>query len=648
LRCSRLPPRYRRRSFAKTSCRAITPIESSISATVTGLLAQRIVRTPLPAPSPVTNILAHISITSAQPRIVDNAKGLLVHFDILGAEVSGRPIQPTLTASFGNVGPGSVAVGRWLLRSSVQGHFIDYNATLEHDDRFGERGASVFEGVEIHELIRQVEADRAFADGLPDFLANDVEDAEDLPDTLHLSDGSVRPVAVVREAVVSGSPTADQLEVDISAVMPTGWVYLRIPDPARGRFVLREVRRTDGSVIGAPTNAWVTDRTFIGQGRRPIIEPILHLLDHDSTGRYTLVYQRDETLPDTVAPESRVTVLPATSPTPIAVRWKGADDVEGSGVDSYDVLVSVDGGPFERWLTGVRTVSAFYPAAAGRRYAFYTVARDAAGNVQDAPGTPDAVTVAVGNSPPQIEPIADITVDEGSLVEAVVRASDPDLPGDALRFERVSGPAGAVLDPVTGRFTWQTGEVDGPSTRTVRVRVVDDGEPPLSAEREFRVTVREVNLPVVFRPVAPVHSVEEGSLCRLMLIADDPDLPANALRYRLVGTPPSGATLNAVTGEFRWIPSEIQGGQAWRFEVEVTDQGTPPSVDRVSFEVEVAKVNSSPVLAAIGDRTVWEGDRVAIALVASDADLPVQTLVYGLVQGAGLGAAVDPGSGMFT
>jgi len=276
------------------------------------------------------------------------------------------------------------------------------------------------------------------------------------------------------------------------------------------------------------------------------------------------------------------------------------------------------------------------------------VARDAAGNVEDAPGTPDAVTVAVGNSPPQIEPIADITVDEGSSVEVVVRASDPDLPGDALRFERVSGPAGAVLDPVTGRFTWLTGEVDGPSTRTVRVRVLDDGEPPLSAEREFRVTVREVNLPVVFRPVAPVHSVEEGSLFRLMLMADDPDLPANALRYRLVGTPPSGATLNAVTGEFRWIPSEIQGGQAWRFEVEVTDQGTPPSVDRVSFEVEVAKVNSSPVLAAIGDRTVWEGDRVEIALVASDADLPVQTLVYGLVQGAGLGAAVDPGSGMFT
>ena len=34
-----------------------------------------------------------------------------------------------------------------------------------------------------------------------------------------------------------------------------------------------------------------TDRTFIGLARRPIRENILHLLDYNSTGNYTLTYE---------------------------------------------------------------------------------------------------------------------------------------------------------------------------------------------------------------------------------------------------------------------------------------------------------------------------------------------------------------------
>lgn len=593
-------------------------------------------------------IARNFSITSAQPRIVDNAKGLLVHFDILAAHVAGRPVSPSLTVGFGDVGPGAISIGRWLLQSSIQGLFLDYSATLEHEDRFGERGASVFEGVEIHELIRQVDADRSFADGQPDFLVNDVADPDDLPDTLHLSDGSTRPVAVVREAIAEGTPVADNLEVGITAVTPPGWVYLRIPDPAQGRFALKEVRRPDGSILHAPTNAWVTDRTFIGQGRRPLLEHTVHLLDHDSPGRYTLVYQHDDSLPDTVPPSSQVAALSETSPALIPVRWSGSDDDQGSGIDSFDVFVSIDGGSFQRWLDGVRTVSAFYPGAAGRRYAFYSVARDVAGNVEAVPGTPDTSTVATGNSAPVLASVADVTVDEGARIDLTLRATDLDLPGDTLRFHLVSGPAGAVLDPVTGRFTWQTGEADGPSTRIVRVQVEDDGEPPLTSGRDFRVTIREVNLPVTIDPVAPLFQVEEGTLFRLMLTATDPDLPANPLRYRLLTGAPAGATLNPVSGELRWIPTESQGGSSHGFEVEVTDQGNPPTTSRTAFTVSVAKVNGVPTLQPIADRTVWEGDRVEIQVQASDADLPVQTLVFSLEQGGDLGAALNPQSGLFT
>ena len=69
-------------------------------------------------------------------------------------------------------------------------------------------------------------------------LANDVADLLDYPDTLHLSDGSRAPVAVVLEGRVDGEPSATDLEVTLTAPLPVGWAYLRIPDPGQGRFRL--------------------------------------------------------------------------------------------------------------------------------------------------------------------------------------------------------------------------------------------------------------------------------------------------------------------------------------------------------------------------------------------------------------------------
>ena len=589
----------------------------------------------------------NFSITSGQPRIVDNAKGLLVNFDIIATEVSGRSLSPALTANFGDIEPGAVSIGRWLLKSSIQGLFLDYQATLEHEDRFGERGASVFEGVEIHELIRQVEAGGTLADGQPDFLANDQPDPDDLPDTLHLSDGSSVPVSVVREAEVDGAPSAGDLEVEMTVRAPSGWVYVRVPEPSRGGWILHQVRRGDGVILPA-SNRWVTDRTFVGGGKRPIPGHVLHLLDHGSTGRYTLVYRRDETLPDTTAPSSQVAALGATNPVQIPVRWSGTDDAQGSGVDSYDIFVSTDGGPFQRWLTSTRNQSAFYPAAAGCVYAFYSVARDRSGNIESSPATPDTATQVVGNSAPQLAAVPDVVVDEGQRAEVVLRGTDLDLPGDTLRYELVSGPQAASLDGATGQFAWQTGEADGPGTAMIRVRVVDDGEPPASTEREFRVVVREVNQPVLLREVSAEHVVEEGRLFSLALAAEDADLPPNVMRFTLGAGAPEGVSVDGASGRVSWVPSELQGGKTHGIVVEVSDQGSPASTARVSFRVEVAKSNSSPRFAAIASGVVWEGDLVERAVRAVDDDLPVQDLSYRLAAGGPAAAQVDPGTGRFT
>jgi hypothetical protein len=371
-------------------------------------------------------------ITSAQPKIIENEKGLLIDFNIVATELFApggfHELTPSLTVSFGDLSPGESAVGRWLMVSSLQGLFIDYTATWEHIDGMGNPRLSLIDDLSIHEMIRTVRAGGLWEDGRPDFLVNDIPDARDRPDTLYQSNGTTNRVEVVEQASVSGTVGPGNLAVTLTASMPAAWVYLRVPDPGQGRYRLARVVRSDGTVLSANTNVWITDRTFIGLARRPIPESILHLLDYNSTGQYTLEYSDEGSgWVDDVAPTSAVEALPASVMPWFQVRWAGRDQGRlgetASGLASYDVFVSEEGGPFVPWLTRTKLVSVTYLGEFGRRYAFYSVATDGAGNREEAPATADAQTVADRvNAPPTIVLPASVSTEEGG-------ASGPDGPG---------------------------------------------------------------------------------------------------------------------------------------------------------------------------------------------------------------------------
>src|SRR5688572_31274000 len=144
----------------------------------------------------------NVRIDSAQPKIVENEKGLLADFKIIATEVAGQSLQPSLTVNFGQIDPGTNVIGRWLMTSTILGGFIEYSANFQHLDGLGNKKLSLVEGVEIHEMIHVVQAG---GDARPDFLANDLPDLYDRPDTLHLSDGSVQPVSVVLEGTFDGA-----------------------------------------------------------------------------------------------------------------------------------------------------------------------------------------------------------------------------------------------------------------------------------------------------------------------------------------------------------------------------------------------------------------------------------------------------------
>ena len=255
----------------------------------------------------------------------------------VGALVDGHAVPPSLSANFGDVAPGQRSLALWSLTATLQGLFTEYKATLDYLDNLGGRRFSSFKDVEIHEMIHLVQAPGVFEDGKPDFFVNEISDPPlDLPDTLYLSDGTTNSVQVVTSGTVSGGLSPGSLSVQLSASMPAGWTYLRVPDPGTNQYRLRRVVRSDGVEIYFGTNVWTTDRTFIGMGQRPIRENILHLLDFNSTGTYTLCYNVPPT-PDTNPPASRVSVLPATSHAQIPVSWSGTDG-GGGRFAFYDVL----------------------------------------------------------------------------------------------------------------------------------------------------------------------------------------------------------------------------------------------------------------------------------------------------------------------
>ena len=568
----------------------------------------------------------NVRVTSAQPEIVDNEKGLLIDFQLIASEVAGQNLTPSLTVQLGDIPPGTNAIARWLFTSSLQGLFIDYSATFEHLDGLGNPQLSLIDAVEIHEMNHVVLA--AFDDALPDFLVNDKPDEDDLPDAVYLSDGTVRPVAVVRTATPDGAPASNDLEVALSAPLPSaGFGYLRVPDPqgASGarQYRLVAVRRLGGTNL-PPENFWQTDRTFVGMGRPPVRENLLHLFDEASPGQYTLTYAPVATN-DVTPPASAIAALPAENYPEIPLQWSGQDNAGGSGLAGFDIWVSDNGGAFTRWLERTTLTSAFYPGVAGHTYAFYSTAIDLAGNVEPVPGAPDAqTTVNLINTPPNLSLGADQVVDEGQTVQIASSATDTNA-GQTVTFSLLSAPASAVIQPATGLITWPTGETDGPGTNTFVVRAADNGLPQLSATAAVAVVVREVNQAPILAPITS-RTINEGYTLLISSVATDLDLPPNQLRFHFGSSAPAGAGLDATNGLFSWRPTETQGPSTNVLRIVVTDDGAPVLSATQSFTVVVRDTLSDLVLAA-GFTNLLAGGAAGLPLVLN-ATLDVTNLSF--------------------
>ena len=222
-----------------------------------------------------------VRMTTQQPVITENEKGLLIDFQLISSQVNGQPavlsFGESIANDFGTIPAKSQAYAQWWLTSTLMGHFIDYDVKATHVTSYGNEDLSLLDKVTIHELIHGfTPPDWLNTDATGrGFLVNDVIDVDDQPDEVYFTDGTQKSVLRANGATASSlGQNAYLLNISPST---TGWNYGSLADPTNGQLQLASIiRRRDGASIPVD-NVWQTPVT-LRDGKDPIHEKRLHFI----------------------------------------------------------------------------------------------------------------------------------------------------------------------------------------------------------------------------------------------------------------------------------------------------------------------------------------------------------------------------------
>lgn len=221
----------------------------------------------------------NVKMSTNQPEIVDNEKGLKVKFELMSSQLNGQEktlaLGGSVSTDFGTIPAHSTSYAQWWIKSSLLGHFTDYDVTATHLTSYGNKDLSLLNDVTIHELIRSIDVTKGDKT-LKGFMTNDIVDADDTPDMLYLSDGEIEKVNVAASSsITKTSDTEYTLTITPSE---EGWNYGNLSDPTYGVSALKSVTRaSDGKQISL-RNFWQTDRT-LRDGKDPLYENRIHFAD---------------------------------------------------------------------------------------------------------------------------------------------------------------------------------------------------------------------------------------------------------------------------------------------------------------------------------------------------------------------------------
>ena len=301
----------------------------------------------------------NVRMTTNQPQIVDNEKGLDIQFELMSSRLNGKDktlaMGKSIATDFGDIPAGTTAYAQWMLKSSLLGHFTDYKVEANHVTSYGNEDLSLLGDVSIHELIRSIDVEKADT-SIVAFLTNDIVDADDTPDMLYLSDGEVENVSVASQAIIEQvTPTEWRLTITPSS---RGWNYGHISDPTYGMSLLKSVTRTQDGKTMSLRNFWQTDRT-LRDGKDPLYENRIHFVaDFASTSPlvYTLTF---ESMPELQLAVASIEGIPAeeeVASTPVEnVKVVFNKYIDAKTFTSEDIRLTVQGKEQDASLIDIHT-----------------------------------------------------------------------------------------------------------------------------------------------------------------------------------------------------------------------------------------------------------------------------------------------------
>lgn len=301
----------------------------------------------------------NVRMTTNQPEIVDNEKGLKVKFELMSSQLNGQEKTLALGGSvftdFGTIPAHSTSYAQWWIKSSLLGHFTDYDVTATHLTSYDNKDLSLLNDVTIHELIRSIDVTKGDKT-LKGFMTNDIVDADDTPDMLYLSDGEIEKVNVAASSsITKTSDTEYTLTITPSE---EGWNYGNLSDPTYGVSALKSVTRaSDGKQISL-RNFWQTDRT-LRDGKDPLYENRIHFADQfdgKNAESYILTFEATPSLMLEVASiegtpaEDEVATQPVNTLKVMFNKY-----IDPATFTSEDILINVQGKEQDSQLVKIST-----------------------------------------------------------------------------------------------------------------------------------------------------------------------------------------------------------------------------------------------------------------------------------------------------
>ncbi|MBD3401735.1 tandem-95 repeat protein, partial [candidate division GN15 bacterium] len=240
----------------------------------------------------------------------------------------------------------------------------------------------------------------------------------------------------------------------------------------------------------------------------------------------------------------------------------------------------------------------------------------------------ELVTITVteeGNQAPVLTAFNDTTIVEGQALAVTITATDPDGETPTLSAYELGGttlPANATFTDNTdgtGSFDF-TPDLTQSGTYSIVFKALDAALAVDSAV--VTITVNETNQPPVLATI-PDTSVTEGGNLTLTISATDADGVTPTLSAANLPTNASFADNLDGTGTFTFDPDFTQAGP-YTVRFFAADGIDIDSQDVVITVIDAG--NQPPVLAAINDTTISEGQTLDLIISATDADATIPTL----------------------